>query len=159
MIIGIMSDSHDNLPAIEKAVALFNDQAVDAVIHAGDFVAPFTFAILSKLNVPLFGIFGNNDGEREGLLKVAAAVGELHDPPAVFHRAGIPIAVIHDLEQLPESERGGYRVVIYGHNHQYRIDEGDPMMINPGETGGWLTGRGTVALLDTATMKAEIHYL
>jgi putative phosphoesterase len=159
MRIGIMSDSHDNLPAIEKAVTLFNDQGVDRVIHAGDYVAPFTFKILSRLNVPLFGVFGNNDGEKNGLLKVATGVGEIHEPPAVFNHAGFPIAVVHDLEQLPQADRSDYRVIIYGHNHQYRIDEGNPVLINPGETGGWLTGRGTVALLDIETMKAEIHYL
>jgi predicted phosphodiesterase len=30
------------------------------------------------------------------------------------------------------------------------------MYINPGECGGWLKGRSTVAILDTEKMQAEI---
>jgi putative phosphoesterase len=37
-MIGIISDTHDNLPAIKRAVDLFNEKNVDLVLHAGDFV-------------------------------------------------------------------------------------------------------------------------
>ena len=46
MLIGVMSDTHDNVPLIEKAVALFNDRKVGFVIHAGDYVAPFALIII-----------------------------------------------------------------------------------------------------------------
>ncbi len=41
-MIGILSDSHDNLDAIKKAVNLLNKKKVDLVIHAGDLISPFT---------------------------------------------------------------------------------------------------------------------
>jgi predicted phosphodiesterase len=41
MRIGIMSDTHDNMPQIKKAVRLFNERGVVHVIHAGDFTSPF----------------------------------------------------------------------------------------------------------------------
>ena len=50
--IGIMSDSHDNLPAIRAAVELFNREKVDLVIHAGDVGAPFTAREIKKLRCP-----------------------------------------------------------------------------------------------------------
>jgi len=40
--LGILSDTHDNVPQVRKAVALFNREMVDLVLHAGDYVAPFS---------------------------------------------------------------------------------------------------------------------
>ena len=48
MKIGVMSDSHDNLPAIRRALARFEAEGAEAVIHAGDFVAPFSIKELLK---------------------------------------------------------------------------------------------------------------
>ncbi len=42
MRVGIVSDTHDDLAAVEAAVALFDREGVDAVVHCGDFVAPFS---------------------------------------------------------------------------------------------------------------------
>ncbi|MCM8780547.1 MAG: metallophosphoesterase family protein, partial [Candidatus Omnitrophica bacterium] len=70
MRIGIISDTHDNLPKIDSAVEYFNRQRVGFVLHAGDFVAPFAVAKLKKLDCDWAGVFGNNDGEREGLSKI-----------------------------------------------------------------------------------------
>ncbi|MDD9973593.1 MAG: metallophosphoesterase family protein, partial [Candidatus Poribacteria bacterium] len=39
MKLGVMSDSHDNIPNVKRAVALFNEIGVDLVVHAGDFIA------------------------------------------------------------------------------------------------------------------------
>jgi putative phosphoesterase len=50
MIIGIISDSHDNLTQIKIAVDIFNREKVELVLHAGDFVSPFTFLEFKKLN-------------------------------------------------------------------------------------------------------------
>ncbi|HDZ14270.1 MAG TPA: YfcE family phosphodiesterase, partial [Pricia sp.] len=36
MKIGIVADSHDNVPAIKKAVEYFNKSNISFVIHAGD---------------------------------------------------------------------------------------------------------------------------
>jgi putative phosphoesterase len=66
-MIGIMSDSHDNLDAIRKAVKLFNSKDLDIVIHAGDLISPFTATEFQKLDPELVAVYGNNDGEREGL--------------------------------------------------------------------------------------------
>ncbi len=77
MLIGIMSDTHDNLPAIRKAVEFFNERNVDLVIHAGDYVAPFVARELKKLKAPLKGVFGNNDGERKGLYEALGIYDEL----------------------------------------------------------------------------------
>jgi len=53
MIIGLMSDSHDNLPKIKQAVEFFNKKKVKLVLHAGDFVAPFVVRELKEQNLLL----------------------------------------------------------------------------------------------------------
>ena len=62
MLVGIMADTHDNVPAIEQAVLFFNQKKVAFVVHAGDFIAPFSLKPLENLRCPWIGVFGNNDG-------------------------------------------------------------------------------------------------
>jgi len=45
MKIGVISDTHDNLPLIEKAVKIFNEKGVKLVLHAGDYVALFVVKV------------------------------------------------------------------------------------------------------------------
>ena len=52
---------------------------------------------------------------------------------------------------------GKYNVIVFGHTHKPAVQrEGKTLLLNPGETGGWLTGKGTVALLDLERLEAEI---
>lgn len=155
MKIGIMSDSHDNLPKIEAAVDYFNREAVDLVIHAGDLVAPFTAKPLAKLQSPLVAVFGNNDGEVIGLTK--RFEGKIHLAPHSLTFQEKKILICHEpiaLNALKKSEF--YDAIIYGHTHEVDIQEGLTWVINPGETGGWLTGRSTIALWDLDLNKVNI---
>ena len=36
MQIGIISDTHDNVAAIERATVIFDEEGVEVVIHCGD---------------------------------------------------------------------------------------------------------------------------
>ncbi|ASJ02194.1 phosphodiesterase [Thermococcus profundus] len=156
MLIGIMSDTHDNLPAIRKAVEFFNSKRVDLVIHAGDFVAPFVANELRNLNAPLKGVFGNNDGERKGLYEALGIYDELIELEA----DGMKIAVTHGTNEVlvrALAHSRLYDVVVVGHTHHYEIREvGRTILINPGEVCGYVTGVKSVALLDTRRREAQI---
>ncbi len=152
MKIGIMADSHDHVPIIERACELFNSEGVQMVIHAGDYVAPFSLRPLNQtLKSDYLGVFGNNDGEKLGLQK--AADGKLYSSPAEFELGGWRVLVAHEmpiLEAVQASSR--YRLVVYGHTHRPEVKRaGETLVVNPGECGGWLYGRCTVAIarLDT----------
>jgi putative phosphoesterase len=157
-MIGIMSDSHDNCTAIRQAVCFFKDMKCDLVIHAGDFVAPFAARELEHLRCPVKAVFGNCDGEKKGLKQAIQAFGEIEEAPFVFSHAGRMILLTHihvSVDKLAKS--GKYEAVVFGHTHKPDIREvHNTLLINPGETGGWLTGKGTVALLDPVTWEAEI---
>jgi len=50
-----------------------------------------------------------------------------------------------------------YDVVVRGHNHRAEVTQhGNTLLINPGEIWGHFTGRKSVALLDSSTLKVEI---
>ena len=162
MRIGILSDTHDRLSMIQKAVAWCNDEKVELVLHAGDYIAPFVIDTLAGLRSPLIGVFGNNDGDRDMLLMKCRELknleirGEFAEVPA----GGQIIALLHGHQkELLASlvRRGGYTAVVHGHSHRPGITrEGNTLVVNPGAVSGYLTGRCTVALLETEGMAVEI---
>jgi hypothetical protein len=157
-VIGILSDSHDNVPRLRAAVRLFKDAGCDLVVHAGDFVAPFAARELAALGCPVKAVFGNCDGEKAGLAAALEPFGLIHQPPLVFEHAGRRILVTHlNLPAQKFAARHVYDVVIFGHTHKPDVRRnGKTLLINPGETGGWVTGRSTVVFYDPAADEANI---
>ena len=60
MRIGVLSDTHDHLGYLRRAVDALCDLQVELVLHAGDYVAPFVVNELQRLPCQVLGIFGNN---------------------------------------------------------------------------------------------------
>ena len=158
MKIGIISDTHDNLPQIRKAVKVFNREKVELVLHAGDFVSPFTSLEFKNLNCPLKGVFGNNDGDKLYLQEKFKGIGELYPAPYNVNINSKNVIMLHKeklIDALAESQK--YDVIIYGHTHRSDLRKiGKTLIINPGECGGWLTGKSTIALLDLETLEAKV---
>jgi len=157
--IGIIADTHDRLEKIEKAVAFFNSNRLDLVIHAGDYIAPFTSRAFSDLQAEMVGVFGNNDGERKGLITAYKEIARIHEPPHTFKADKRSITVTHMDERL-ESLLAKNDIVIYAHSHRYEIKkEKNKLLINPGECCAYLTGMSSVVLLDTDAMEANVFDL
>ena len=158
MKIGIISDTHDNLPRIKKAVEIFNRKKVELVLHAGDFVSPFTYLEFKNINCPLKGVFGNNDGDKLYLQEKFKVIGELYPAPYIVKINNKNVIMLHKeklIDALAESQK--YEVIIYGHTHRTDLRKiGKTLIVNPGECSGWLTGKSTIALLDLETLKADI---
>jgi len=76
MLVGLISDTHDNVAIIEAAVKQLNELDVGLVLHAGDYVSPFTAKPYAELRAKMIGVYGNNCAEREKLKEVYAAVGK-----------------------------------------------------------------------------------
>ena len=163
-MIGIISDSHDNLNAIRKAVEFFNNNDVKAVLHAGDIVSPFTARAFKELKSKLYFVFGNNDGDKITLTRWfeeigATSCGDFGD----LTIDGLHIALLHGTNEAlvrALARSGDFDVVIRGHTHDpgVKIIEGTPV-INPGECSGVLSGKATVAVLDIANLNVEIAEL
>jgi putative phosphoesterase len=162
MLIGAIADTHDNLPIVEKAVKYLNDQKVGLVLHAGDYVAGFVIPKFKQLNCKLIGVFGNNDGDHELLKKRFSETTNctIHDRFAAVEVEGYRIALLHgeELELLNAIINSGYfNAVIHGHSHVKSVEKkGKTLAINPGELCGYLTGKSTIAILDTQKHEAKI---
>ena len=159
-IIGLMSDTHDKLDAVDLAIDFFNQARVKYVLHAGDLNSPFVVPRFLKLRAKLHYVWGNNDGDRE---RIAARFDELGmEPPSNFASlklGGRKVALLHGTQaEIVDSvvRSGSYDVVVRGHTHRARVSGRNPLVINPGEVCGYLTGRMTVATLDLSDLHAEI---
>ena len=156
MIVGIISDTHDRLDMLERAVAALQSRGAAHLVHAGDYTSPFTWRVLQHFKGGFTGVFGNNDGDKVLLRRMFG--DKIHPQPHVFTLGEKRFAVMHEptvAEALAES--GRYDVVVYGHTHEPVIKRvGQTLLINPGEVAGWLTGRSTAVLLDTELMAPEL---
>lgn len=152
-LIAIFSDSHDNLTALNAALAAARQAGAVALLHLGDLSAPFVVPELAKgFAGPIHVVFGNNDADGR-LLQVQASKQPnitLHGFYAELTLEGRSFALIH----YPEPARriaasGQLDVVCYGHNHEKHIEKvGDCWLINPGELLG-IKGEPTFALYDS----------
>ncbi len=157
-MIGLLSDTHDNLVTVREAVRLFNDAGCELVIHAGDFVAPFAAWELRVLRCPVQAIFGNCDGERAGLAEAFSGWGEIREAPLAFTHGGLRYIVTH-LDRPVDGYIAGRScdIIIFGHTHRPLCERRNGILVvNPGEAGGWLTGKSTAALLEPRTMAVDI---
>lgn len=158
MKIGVLADTHDNVPAVHRAIEVFTREEVALVLHAGDFVAPFAVAPFAALRCGLVAVLGNNDGEKIALARTFAELGARLEPNlAVVETGGRKIAMTHYPEIAEPLARGTeFDLVVYGHTHEIDDRRLASRLLNPGEGGGWLTGRSTAALVDLESLEAEI---
>lgn len=158
MRVGIFSDTHDHLDNIRRAVDLFNRLECRCVLFAGDLVSTFAVPPLRRLSCPLYGCFGDNEGNKIGLVGGMRVIGEIRDAPAEYTLDdGTRVVLVHMERQL-EGYPGDFEIAVYGHTHRPHVkrDSQGRLFINPGETSGWTFGQPSVALLETTTQEVEI---
>jgi len=84
-------------------------------------------------------------------------IGEIKQDFFELDLGGKKVVVMHQPKFIDLLQKDkNYDVVVYGHTHKIDIRKDASLVINPGETGGWLTGRSTVAILDTKNLTPEI---
>lgn len=158
MKIAVISDSHDNIRALDAAMPHLKTS--DAVIHCGDLCAPFVIRRLGEGlgEVPVHVVWGNNDGDPFLIGKVAAGFTNvnLHGILAELEIDGLLVAVNH----YPRIARGlalsrQYGLVCYGHDHTANEEwVEDCLLLNPGEIMG-MQGRSMLAIVDTLDRSVE----
>ena len=119
MLLGLVSDTHDNSPLARQVAEFFRERRVDAAFHLGDVTAPETLDAFEGL--PLTVVRGNNDEEPW---------------PETWRQefAGVKVGATHG------HMRGHLRaleaecdVVLHGHTHTRRAERvGRALVVNPG---------------------------
>jgi putative phosphoesterase len=158
MKVGLMSDSHDRVPAIAALLREFQKREVTFVLHAGDFCAPFSLKPFQDTGIAMAGVFGRNDGDPEGI-RAAAAQGmgqELFESPHSIKFGDQKLLIVHDIGDVSDRSVLAHTVVVHGHTHlQEMKTRGDTLIVNPGEACGWIYGAPCGAVLDLETKQVE----
>jgi hypothetical protein len=154
MRIGVLSDTHDRLPTIRAALERLTELGIDTLLHPGDIVAPFAARALADFGGRLHVVYGNNDGERDGLRQI---LPQIQDGPLRLELDGCRVLLHHALEWCRPDEVGAADVIVTGHTHEPSIERrGAKLFVNPGECCGWISGRATVATIDLHTREANL---
>ena len=159
MRVGLLADSHDRVPAIAEFVRRLHESGVGMVLHAGDYCAPFSLQPFLDSSMALAGVFGRNDGDRQGLrAKAAQGMGvELYESPHSFEIGGRQLMMVHDIAEISERSIESHQVVIHGCSHRQEIHRlGNTLLVNPGEACGWLYATPMGAILDLETLQLEV---
>jgi putative phosphoesterase len=158
MRIGLLSDTHDRVPAVDALLREMMAREVQFVLHAGDYCSPFALKPFQDHNLAMAGVFGRNDGDPEGIRAFAAqGMGhELFESPHSITIGDQKVLIVHDIGDVVERSVLAHAVVIHGHTHlQEMKTRGDTLIVNPGEACGWLNGSPTAAVLDLDTKHVE----
>ncbi|MBO6555745.1 MAG: YfcE family phosphodiesterase [Pseudomonadales bacterium] len=159
MKIGVVSDTHNNLKNCNRIVEMFNEAAVDRVVHTGDITQAKTLEIFSKLTMPMWGVYGNNDlGEMDSLVNAASQFSfEIIEPPMTLSWLEKSIVVVHDPLELSMVNPDHYDVILHGHTHRQTIEyDGNQLTFNPGECAGHMSGFNAIGILDLSDLQVEI---
>lgn len=158
MLLAVISDSHDNIPNIIKALAVVKEQKIAAIIHCGDISTPETVEYLSKnFGDEIYFVVGNMEDKR--LINNFPAIENCHclGETGEIELDGLKIGFTHQPEKAKKlAATGQYEIIFYGHTHQpWEENYLSARLLNPGNLAG-LFYKATFAIYDTEKRKAEL---
>jgi hypothetical protein len=163
MKIAIIADIHDNFHNIILALKDIEKRKINQIIFLGDFINNGIAKVLAESSIPVFAIWGNNDGDKTMITKTSLSeksnlsVSENVYDFLKFDNRQIFITHYPDLAK-PMAKSGNYDAVFYGHNHKKNEDKiGNCLVVNPGEISAHKTGLATYAIYDTK--KNNIYFI
>jgi len=162
--IAIISDTHDNLATLNKAIAWINRNDIQKIIHCGDIASFETLQELSGLYAgEIQLVFGNMDDDyslSETLKSHPLANVIAHRKIGIINIDDRRIAFTHFprlAEDLAKSEK--YDIVFYGHTHKPWEEKSDgTWLVNSGNLAGQFY-KPSFATYDTATDQLELKVL
>lgn len=157
MNLGVVSDTHGNVPYALQAVAMLESLEADAILHCGDIGSPRIVELFSAW--PAHFVFGNVDEDEAELRSAILAAGQTcHDRFGQLELAGRKIAFLHgdDGRRLRQTIAcGEWDLVCHGHTHiARRVQQGDTLVLNPGAL--FRANPHSIALVELPELAATI---
>ncbi|MCL2711175.1 MAG: YfcE family phosphodiesterase [Planctomycetaceae bacterium] len=153
--LGIISDTHGLVDETVRAVRLFREHDVQAIIHCGDIGS--SEVVRAFQGIETHFVLGNMDGENATLRLVAEETGnQLHGWFGSMERADKRIAFAHGhLPQFEqEMESGNWDLLCFGHTHVASLQmHGSTMLLNPGAFK--MVPHPTIAIVTLPEMTVE----
>ncbi|MBD3178516.1 MAG: YfcE family phosphodiesterase [Candidatus Latescibacteria bacterium] len=160
MKLAVISDTHDNIKNLVKALKGIKSAGCGTVIHCGDLASPFMIHELSEFKGEVHTVFGNVEGDQFTIKEFADMYDNitLHGEAGFLKIDGGEIAFTHlPLFAKGLASTGNYKYVFYGHTHRHdRQKVNGCWLVNPGdliglhEKPGWLE-------VDTETAEFTRH--
>ena len=154
----IISDSHDNIPELNKVFEMLKKNNIKEVIHCGDLCAPFMIDELEKHKIKVHLIFGNIEDRYRTTQKCLNSkyVKQYGDEAELVLDKKRIFVVHYPIYANIAAESGKYDAVFYGHTHKIDKQKKDKtLLINPGEFSVRY-GKTSFAIYDTESNNAEI---
>lgn len=162
MKIAILSDIHENFHNLILALDQIKLMDVEVVLCLGDLMNAGIANVMSIQDIPVYMIWGNNDGEVVDIVKLESKKGsQLKVSNRTFEFlefADKKLFLTHynDLAE-PMAKSGLYDAVFYGHDHTRFIGKIDECwVVNPGEISAQKTGTASFAIYDTSGNTVEL---
>lgn len=142
MQIAVISDIHDNIWNLEKALKIVQKRKIDTAIFCGDYCAPTSFKMATEGFKKAYCIWGNVDGEKfvitreiyKNKINSVELLGDFGDVELGDRR----VAIIHNPDiALVIAKSTLFDVVFFGHLHKPSVEKiGKTLLVNPGEIMG-----------------------
>lgn len=160
MRIGIISDTHDDVQALDHALGVLRVEGIDVLLHCGDLCTPATMEALADFDT--WVARGNMDRHMD--LDATARRTIDRDRFADRHRltldgrSAILLHGHHQEELRSIISAGTYAYVFHGHTHRRRDQRvGSTRIINPGALGGMRWQRRSFCILDLTADEVDFR--
>ncbi len=165
MKVGIIADVHDNIHNLILILEKLEESNCEKILFLGDFAGAAVAFVLRSSKIPIFGIWGNNDGDKTRITRLSmhpnsnlTMADDIFDFIEIDNRK-IFLTHYPNLAK-PMAKSKEFDAVFYGHNHLKNVEYiGDCLVANPGEIGAQKTGVPSYGIYDTKTNKIEIIIL
>ena len=107
MLIGILSDTHNQTKRTAAAIQLLHAEGAEVLIHCGDLTDPDIVGICTKL--PCYFVFGNNDVHRVDEIQAAKNQDTIRSNAVATVKADFRIGLTGTPQQIADVARA-YRV-------------------------------------------------
>jgi len=158
MKIAVISDTHDHILNMNKAIKQINESGAEHLLHCGDLISPFMLEELDKCECKVHLVFGNNPGDQFLLSKkLQARKGHMlhYGWRGQIDLNNRKISWIHDPHLAYALARTGeFDLVCFGHTHRWHLErlKNNCVLLNPGEILGKKEKPGW-ALVDLDSME------
>ena len=164
MKIAIISDTHDNLASLKKAISWIKKEKIKILIHCGDIFKPETLKDgLKGYRGKIYIIFSEADASFSKIPEDSfndLSKNKVFEKSGQIKIGGKKIAFCHFPEIAKElTATQKYDLVFYGHTHKpWEEKIGKTRLVNSGNIAGILF-KSTFAIYDTETDKLELKIL
>jgi uncharacterized protein len=162
MKLAVISDIHENIHNLIMFLDVVEKHNVEKIIFLGDFINNGIAKTLASSEIPVFAIWGNNDGDKVAITKTSLmeksnlTVG--FDTFDFLEFDNRKIFLTHyPVLAKPMAKSGDFDAVFYGHDHIANLDKiNGCIIVNPGEISAHKKGEATFAIYDAETNTAEL---